>query len=131
MSLTYETGVPCKNKHLSPRYKNGGGCLQCHKEAEEKRKLKNPQRRRSYMRMRSYGITEEEYKRLFELQKGLCAICNLSEKRIIKGILHDLCVDHCKITKRIRGLLCFACNVSIGHLNHSPELLRKAAIYCE
>ena len=42
-----------------------------------------------------------------------------------------VCVDHVEGTYFIRGLLCYSCNIAIGRLNHEPELLRKAAVYCE
>jgi hypothetical protein len=48
----------------------------------------------------TYGITEEEYQRLFRLQGGRCAIC----RRVPRG--RRLAVDHDHITGEPRGLLC-------------------------
>lgn len=36
----YETGKPCFNDHISPRYVNGSGCVQCIKEAMEIRRAR-------------------------------------------------------------------------------------------
>lgn len=40
-------------------------------------------------------------------------------------------VDHDHNTGHIRGILCQACNVTLGKMNDSPELLRAAAAYLE
>jgi len=62
----------------------------------------------------------------------VCAIC-LQPERIAGRSLsvdHDhRCCDGCE--KCVRGLLCHGCNVGIGNLMDSPELLRKAAEYLE
>ncbi len=44
-------------------------------------------------------------------------------KRYTNG---QACVECTKLMK-----IATKCNVGIGQLNHSPEILRKAAIYCE
>lgn len=56
-------------------------------------------------------------------QKGRCEIC----KRL-PGT-KELAVDHDHRTDRVRGLLCFRCNVGIGQFDDSAELLLKAAEY--
>ena len=58
--------------------------------------------RRSHLK-KTYGITLEEYDRLFALQSGVCAICQQSSSKT----LH---VDHDHATGRVRGLLCYTCN---------------------
>ena len=40
-----------------------------------------------------------------------------------------LCVDHDKETGQVRGLLCDACNLGIGKLRHSVELLESGIRY--
>ena len=58
---------------------------------------------------REYGITPKEYDKLFISQKGLCAICGG------KANGHGrLGVDHNHKTLKVRGLLCFTCNTTIG-----------------
>jgi len=71
---------------------------------------------------RVYGITRSDLDDLLESQRGLCAIC---ERRTA---VH---VDHDHATGRVRGVLCFACNVALGHLQDDVALFRKAIGYLE
>ena len=83
--------------------------------------------------LRKYGITPERYAEMLEAQGGVCAICHENET-VIDRKTHApklLAVDHCHETKRVRGLLCWRCNTSIGKFKHDPDLLRRAALYCE
>ena len=73
-----------------------------------------------------YGISIDEYEEMLSLQNGKCAICGN-----VCRIRKSLSVDHCHKTKVVRGLLCHACNTTIGQMKESPELLRKAADYVE
>jgi len=41
-------------------------------------------------------------------------------------------VDHVHDnTKRVRGVLCNSCNLTIGHARENPEILRSLADYIE
>ena len=55
-----------------------------------------------------YGITVEQYGQMFEKQNGLCKICGEP------GISRRLAVDHCHKTGKVRGLLCWKCNMCLG-----------------
>lgn len=63
-------------------------------------------------------------------QRGLCAICGVSfNKREYKGggpfrktiKLNVPCVDHCHKTGKIRGALCYSCNVQLGKLERAQR----------
>ncbi len=54
---------------------------------------------------RVYGITVKQYWAIFELQKGLCALCGEPPKSGTK-----LVVDHDHKNKKVRGLLHLWCN---------------------
>lgn len=72
-----------------------------------------------------FNITLEDYNIMYENQNGCCAICNkhsIDEKQA-------LAVDHCHDTGKVRGLLCKQCNMGIGSLKDSTELLKKAITY--
>lgn len=78
-----------------------------------------------------FGISLEDYDRLFEKQGGKCAICGaVKPDAKHKGVAH-FCVDHDHVTGKVRGLLCSSCNTGIGKLQDSPEMLRKAIAYLE
>jgi hypothetical protein len=71
-----------------------------------------------------YGLSVEDYNALLVQQGGVCAICR-------KPSEHRLCVDHCHLTRRVRGLLCRKCNLGIGYFDDDPRLLRAAVPYVE
>ena len=79
--------------------------------------------RRSYLK-RKYGLTLEDYDRMLEAQDGGCAICGRPPRPDIS--LH---VDHDHETGRIRGLLCFPCNNTLGDFEDDPARLYAAADY--
>lgn len=60
--------------------------------------------------------------RMYAQSKGACAICGVRPDR-------SLALDHCHKTGKLRGLLCFSCNVALGHFKDDPKLLRKAIRY--
>ncbi|SRR6266487_1693252 len=92
--------------------------------------LTKKERRRKYIRDRArlkrredlYGVDSNTFRLLLEQQNGKCAICN-----VYFG--DRLQVDHCHVTKKIRGLLCRGCNSGIGFFNDDPGRLTKAASY--
>lgn len=97
------------------------------RESEARRRKQYPDlTRRSNLR-KWYGLSIEEYERLFEAQKGCCAICGRPQDEQ----KFRLAVDHCHETGVVRGLLCSPCNTGLGSLADSPELLRIAADYLE
>lgn len=74
---------------------------------------------------RKYGVTKEQYLKMMEDQKGVCAICkglNLTTRK-------RLVVDHCHKTGKVRGLLCDPCNKGIGLLRDSDGIAHQAQIY--
>jgi hypothetical protein len=84
---------------------------------------------RSKVLERSFGITMDDYDRMLEDQKGVCAICGLPETTRRKGTLLRLSVDHCHTTGKVRALLCGYCNPALGAFKDSPALLNKAIEY--
>lgn len=77
----------------------------------------------------SYGITLQQYERMFEQQQGKCKICRRPETAQRKGQTLKLSVDHCHKTKKVRGLLCGKCNRGIGSFDHDATLMKRAAKY--
>lgn len=87
---------------------------------------KNPDRFANARLMHEYGISLDKYNELFQIQKGLCAICDSSCKSGKR-----LSVDHNHDTGEVRGLLCRICNTAIGFFGDDIKKLRKAIAYIE
>jgi hypothetical protein len=83
---------------------------------------------RRYRLKAEYGLTPEQYAAILAEQNGCCAICGSSNPGIGQKVF---CVDHDHSTDRVRQLLCFGCNMIIGHAADDPERLRRAATYVE
>lgn len=75
----------------------------------------------------NFGMTRQDYNRLFQIQGGTCAICKIHQMQVNK----NLRVDHCHETNKIRGLLCHNCNVSLGLLRESIPTLKAMIEYLE
>jgi len=88
---------------------------------------KNTSRARNAQLKRNFGISVEEYDKLLKKQNDKCAICEAVSCRSGKRFA----VDHDHKTGLVRGLLCFACNTSLGKFNDSQELLYKAISYLQ
>ncbi len=92
-------------------------------------RVKNPEREARNARhsgLRKYGLTQDSYDALLMAQNGLCAICGVDSPGHKRTVF---CVDHDHATNEVRGLLCFNCNVALGHFRDNPEILSKAIIY--
>jgi hypothetical protein len=78
--------------------------------------------RRAHVLKHKYGISLLEYELRLALQNGACAICEKKPKRL-------LCVDHCHVTGKVRGLLCSKCNSALGFYGDDPKLAQAGADY--
>ena len=86
--------------------------------------LADPHKQRVRDRKRSYGLTPEAFDGMFALQAGLCALC---PSVLVHG--RGLHVDHCHETKKVRGLLCKRCNVTLGFVKDSISQLEAYIAY--
>lgn len=80
---------------------------------------------------RVYGITTDEWERMYNAQGGVCYICK--EEGFLMDEKHEakLMVDHDHETGAVRGLLCHNCNRALGLLKDDKERLRRAIEYLE
>ncbi len=83
-------------------------------------------RRTGYYRktaLANRGITADEYQFLLESQGGGCYFCGTAQEA--NG--RSLSVDHEHSTGRTRGVLCYACNISLGYAERGmvSRLLRQ------
>ena len=92
-----------------------------------RRYAENPNKHKAIARKVLYKISQEEYETMCITQAGQCKICKGNSTRL-SGILD---IDHCHETGRVRGLLCHRCNLLLGAVRDSADLLRSAANYLE
>ena len=92
-----------------------------------------PSNAKASMLKRHYGVTLGVVRAKLKEQNGLCAICREPEvnRHHKTGEVMFLAVDHCHDTTKPRGLLCTACNTSIGLMKHSTGRLRAAIAYLD
>src|SRR5262245_851087 len=94
-------------------------------------------RQRRYRCQSRYGITLEEYEKIYQAQNGLCAICHQPERPGRENLLpltidhdHRCCPQRSKTCGRcVRGLLCGACNRGIGTFRDNIHALEGAIAY--
>lgn len=78
-----------------------------------------------------YNVALKQYNKMFEEQKGVCAVCRKPETAQVGKTIRCLCVDHNHKTGKIRGLLCRNCNVVLGVVKEDKERLLQLALYLE
>ena len=71
----------------------------------------------------AYGITSEEYDEMFAQQGGRCAVCRSDDP------VRYWTVDHDHLTGTVRGILCWHCNIGLGHFRDDIANLIAAADY--
>lgn len=116
--------LDCKKQGVLTVRKATGKPLLC---ATHRRARRSSRRNYSHDRHigETYGITSEEYWKIYEHQGGRCYICRRGT-----GARKRLSVDHCHKTGVVRGLLDTPCNVRVlGHLRDDIEALQRAIDY--
>jgi hypothetical protein len=80
--------------------------------------------------LRIHGLTIEQHDKMIKLHENRCAICKKEETRKGRsGSITPLCIDHCHLSNKIRGLLCHDCNTGIGKFKDSIDFLVNAIEY--
>ena len=129
--------MPFKNKEAQKAYyeKNKEACKAYSKAYKEKNKEaiaaqrksyreKNKEAIKAYLILKKYGITLAEKKEMLNEQGNKCKIC-------LQDFPSDVApnVDHCHTSGKVRGLLCWNCNIGLGSFKDNPVVLIKAAEY--
>lgn len=87
----------------------------------------NPGKARGWALKNTYGITLAQWNEMFATQGQCCASCGSVTPHTSLGWN----TDHCHTTGNVRGILCYACNLAIGHAKECPARLRACAEYLE
>jgi hypothetical protein len=82
----------------------------------------NPLKRKAQVLRHRYRISLSELDAMREKQGNVCAICGKPDKLVI---------DHDHATGKVRGLLCNACNTTLGCVHDDTTILKKAIAYLE
>lgn len=107
------------------------------KKANKKRKEKyanDPEYRKRHkdrVYRNKFGITLEEYNKMFNDQNGCCKLCGIHQSNCPKALAVDHCHEHEEKTGEIliRGLLCGNCNKGLGNFKDNTETLKLAISY--
>lgn len=78
-------------------------------------------------RLGTYGLTPDDYQRMFKEQGGVCYLCKRPQSKGRK----NLSVDHDHRTGRVRALLCTRCNVGLAQFDDNVEVMAAAIAYVE
>lgn len=112
-----------KQKANEYRRKNREIILQKNRNYSKSAEQKLKRRKRDLTK--TYGITFDDYKRIWFEQNGCCGIC----RRFQKEIKRPLFVDHCHETGKLRGLLCHNCNAALGLLKEDVTVMQNLINY--
>lgn len=92
---------------------------------QRKYNLDNPGYYYNSVYIRKYGITEDDYNKMFDAQHGKCFICHTHQSELkIK-----LAVDHNHSTGKVRKLLCNNCNRTLGYVKENTTVLNNMIEY--
>lgn len=72
----------------------------------------------------SHVFSINDFEKLLDDQKGVCAICGKKHKK-------RLSVDHDHKTGKVRGLLCAKCNLALGYFYDNINNLKSAIRYLQ
>ena len=90
-------------------------------ERQQKYNKENPIKRKNAMLKYEYGITLDDYNKMFNEQGGKCAICQRHQNKLTR----TLCVDHDHKTNKVRALLCVTCNTDVSVVENRLEEMTK------
>ena len=119
---------PLSKFYRHRKHKDGraGICAEC--DRSEHRRKYDPKKHKTYQRrqrLKRYGLTPAKHMALYVEQDGCCAICRDALP------YHKVHTDHDHETGKTRGLLCHRCNLMVGYIETSGELLAVAKQYIE
>jgi hypothetical protein len=87
----------------------------------------NPDKSRNRKLKSKYGISSDDYNKMFAEQEGKCKTCGRHQNEFNKR----LSVDHNHTTKKVRGLLCDDCNIALGKVKENIITLDNLKKYIE
>lgn len=117
MGVKWKPDNICPKCRSAERHPSHGWCRACRNQSTRKHQTKW-----------RYGISHSERDAMIQKQRNRCASC---EETIGKEIPRTVNIDHCHKSGTVRGILCSACNTSLGLMKDDPIRIRKLAMYAE
>jgi hypothetical protein len=133
---------PCRTCGSDDRYKDGdckacaakrskiyatrikatdpGGYAKRNKERAARNYQKNKLRNAALNLKRHYGLSLDEWRKMFDAQRGCCAMCEKHQQ----SLRYRLSVDHCHKTGKVRALLCPTCNNAVAMYENYGDKVR-------
>jgi hypothetical protein len=120
---------PCDREYQKLRYHNP----EVYKQRKMNRKIYLQNRKassRKWYLKSMYNITPEEYNKMLKKNNMGCHICG-EKKNYWLHVDHDhnCCSGEKSCGRCVRGLLCHACNVILGHAKDNNDILKGAIKY--
>lgn len=109
----------CITKDNLNRYHTNPATREAHRKASRKHGLKK------------YGISQTQFDEMFDSQAGRCAICANGICKTDEDRYLSTCVDHDHKTGKVRGLLCWDCNVGLGKFFDNTDIMQSAITYLQ
>ena len=105
-------------------------CKGCQRIRSKSHNFINKKTIQNKQRINAYGISTEEYELIRKKQDGRCKICKDRRERLKRnGKTLSLSIDHDHNTGRVRGLLCYKCNLGLGVFGDKVTYLLRAICY--
>jgi len=114
------------HRNKTGKYGLTSQCKECRREYNKEDYENNPEKHKE-KNLKRFGISLDDYNRMFLEQEGRCAICGRHQVELNRS----LDVDHDHETKEVRGLLCSNCNTAIGLLKHDVLIVINTIKYLE
>ena len=93
------------------------------------RKQRDPERHQALQfwahQRRAYGLTQEQWKALFAAQGNKCGCC----ERLTPGGRNRWHTDHDHHTGKVRGIVCYGCNIMFGGARDDVAVLLAGIRY--
>ena len=89
----------------------------------------NRPRRRQIVTAYQRGMSVDERETFLEERDFRCEVCGLSRDESYLLLKRDLCIDHCHLTEKNKGVLCILCNAAAGSCGDDPLRVFKLFEY--
>jgi len=108
------------------RAKNPEKFKEQRRKATQRYRDRHPHAHRKAHRLSRYGITSEAFAKMEQEQNHQCKICGATSAQ---NADRDWSIDHDHQTGKVRGLLCFKCNILLGMVGDQISILESAIKY--